>query len=442
MTKNSYGNNKIAISKLQQSMSEFICSNFRNCRSSDMEITQADLRIGDRGPKLPIVNKDDSSQESTPRNSSTGNPSVPQNNREPDLNSIQPECPVDPLADPVYLGTMNSETLNDEINRRMSQAADVYIKNEESSETSYISTVVISNDILDELNLDIKKESVDLDSDWLCEGTSGSRQESSTEDTTSDNSDKKNKPSRGRRRSGVRDYKERLRKKAEFMREKRKKQWEQESEKERYERLASEAARRRAMRMRVYENPEQRRKRLDSEAARKREYRMYNETPNERRNRLDREAERRRIKRLTMYSSETPEKRRERLNRESAKKREARLHQYAKETGEQREERLRKDALRAREMRFTRSAIETEEERRERLVKDALRKRELRMHCENPVEDLTELQTVRNFEELNNAQIKDDLDNQSDGHYIGNWTMWFENNIIQPPDETEQQNDD
>ncbi|KAG7200922.1 hypothetical protein KM043_003283 [Ampulex compressa] len=176
---------------------------------------------------------------------------------------------------------------------------------------------------------------------------------------------KSTKPRTRLRSATFQDCRDRLRRKAECMREKRRKLYERESEDQRQQRLAQEAAKRREMRM-YYETPEQKRKRLDAEAARKREYRMYSETPEDRRKRLDREAERRRTKRLSLYASETPEQRRERLNKESAKRREARLNQYAKETEEQRRERLRRDALRAREMRFTRSAIETEEERRQR----------------------------------------------------------------------------
>ncbi|KAL6268731.1 stress response protein NST1-like isoform X2 [Pogonomyrmex barbatus] len=308
------------------------------------------------------------------------------------------------LADPIYLDTLDSDSINIEF-QKQSNTTEVFIRNDEQIQTTNynISTVTIPNEFLDGLNINIKKEDDEdhgtlYTAEWLCDGNNDANirlrilkdakqniQIPVNVDTSviavakrklTDGKDihleqEKAKISRRskkhvRLKSAVhQDYRERLRKKAECMREKRKKLYEQESEEQRLQRLAKEAAKRREMRM-YYETPEQRRKRLDAEAARKREYRMYNETPEDRRKRLDREAERRRIKRLSLYASETPEQRRERLNKESAKRREARLNQYAKETEEERKERLRRDALRAREMRFTRSAIETEEERRQR----------------------------------------------------------------------------
>lgn len=381
------------------------------------------------------------------------------------------------LTDSICLDTLDSDTTNDQIKKQINQSSEVFESQSEETETNYnISTVATSNQFLDSLSLDIKKEnkqsSHKSDSDgiymteWLCDVNGDTnlrlkvlkndKQEvqiptdieatitpiAICKDQTLDHSGsltkeetKKYNTAKKRTKlksSTLNDYEERLRKKAECMREKRRKLYENESEEQRIQRLAREAAKRREMRM-YYETPEQRRKRLDAEAARKRQYRLYNETPDDRRKRLDREAERRRIKRLSLYASESPEQRRERLNRESAKRREARLNQYAKETEEERKERLRKDALRAREIRFTRSAVETEEERRRRLVKDALRKREVRMHGNHSVNSgFTELQTVRNFEELNNAQIKNNPDNQIGGHYLSNWMMWFQNTLAQP----------
>ncbi|XP_034187073.1 uncharacterized protein LOC117607463 isoform X1 [Osmia lignaria lignaria] len=371
----------------------------------------------------------------------------------------------------VYLQNLDYENINIEIQKPTDQIAEVFIdQNEQPQTTNYsVSTVTIPSELLG-LNLNIKKEN-ELDqetvyaTEWLCSVSAESdlrlkvskntkekanistdidatitlltKQKDRIPENNNNLKTKESTPERSRkqlklRSNSLQDYKEKLRRKAECMREKRKKLYEQESEEQRQQRLAKEAAKRREMRM-YYETPEQRRKRLDVEAARKREYRMYNETPEDRRKRLDREAERRRLKRLSLYASETPEQRRERLNRESAKRREARHNQYAKETEEERKERLKRDALRVREMRFTRSAIETEEERKQRLVKDALRKREVRMHGRHSVNNnFTELQTVRNFEELNNVQIKENPDNQLGGHYLNNWMMWFQNSIVQP----------
>ncbi|XP_053978441.1 histone-lysine N-methyltransferase, H3 lysine-79 specific-like isoform X1 [Hylaeus volcanicus] len=373
------------------------------------------------------------------------------------------------LSGSMYLQNLDYENVNIEIQKPTSQISEIFIDhNEQIQSANYsISAVTIPSELLG-LNLNIKKED-ELDqetvytTEWLCNVDNESNLRSNPsknakkqvevpinieatitpvteeQNQTSENGNnvktKESKHERSKRQLKIRslqDYKEKLRRKAECMREKRKKLYEQESEEQRLERLAKEAAKRREMRM-YYETPEQRRKRLDAEAARKREYRMYNETPEDRRKRLDREAERRRMKRLSLYATETPEERRERLNRESAKRREARLNQYAKETQEERKERLRRDALRVREMRFTRSAIETEEERRQRLVKDAIRKREVRMHGGYSVNNnFTELQTVRNFEELNNVQIKENPDNQLGGHYLSNWMMWFQNSLAQP----------
>ncbi|XP_015520901.1 trichohyalin isoform X1 [Neodiprion pinetum] len=372
------------------------------------------------------------------------------------------------LPETITLGALHPDIINEEIQRRMSQATEVFIDNDDRLQTIPYSVP----DFLDGLSLNVKREGNGIySSEWLCidqEDTSSTELELRVSKGEKDRSEEpldveaetapatkrkgrtrvlneryrgnvqgkvnsSEKVKRRLRRKGKprQDYRERLRRKAECMREKRRKLYEEETEEERLQRLAKEAAKRREMRM-YYETPEQRRKRLDAEAARKREYRMYNETPEERRKRLDREAERRRIKRLTLYANETAEQRRERLNRESAKRREARLNQYSKESEDQRRERLRKDALRAREMRFTRSAIETEEERRQRLVKDALRKRELRTHGGHSVSNFTELQTVRSFEELNNVQMRDDPDNQLGSHYLSNWMMWFQNTLTQP----------
>ncbi|TGZ53774.1 Uncharacterized protein DBV15_12931 [Temnothorax longispinosus] len=381
------------------------------------------------------------------------------------------------LTDPIYLDSLNSNSINIEF-QKQSNATEVFIRSNEQITTNYnISTVTISNELLDGLNINIKKEDDEdhgtlYTAEWLCDGNNDAnirlrilkdakqnvqipvdvddiitlaKRKNQLTDSKDSLEQEKTKLSRRSKKhvklkSAVhhQDYRERLRKKAECMREKRKKLYEQESEEQRLQRLAKEAAKRREMRM-YYETPEQRRKRLDAEAARKREYRMYNETPEDRRKRLDREAERRRIKRLSLYANETPEQRRERLNKESAKRREARLSQYAKETEEERKERLRRDALRAREMRFTRSAIETEEERRQRLVKDALRKREVRMHGSHAVNNnFTELRTVRNFQELNDVQIRDNPENQLDGHYLSNWMMWFQNTLTQTVHSEEQ----
>lgn len=384
------------------------------------------------------------------------------------------------LTDPLYLDTLDSDSINIEF-QKQANATEVFIRNDEQIQTTNynISTVTISNDLLDGLNINIKKEDDEdhgtlYTAEWLCDGNNDAnirlrilkdakqniqipvdvdtsdvialaKRKVQLTDGKDSLEQEKTKVSR-RSKKHVRlksvvhhqDYRERLRKKAECMREKRKKLYEQESEEQRLQRLAKEAAKRREMRM-YYETPEQRRKRLDAEAARKREYRMYNEAPEDRRKRLDREAERRRIKRLSLYSNETPEQRRERLNKESAKRREARLNQYAKETEDEKKDRLRRDAVRAREMRFTRSAIETEEERRQRLVKDALRKREVRMHGGHSVtNNFTELRTVRNFQELNDVQIRDNPENQLDGHYLSNWMMWFQNTLTQPVHNGEQ----
>lgn len=376
------------------------------------------------------------------------------------LGNIQSNTITNVLADPIYLDTLNSDPINVEF-QKQSNATEIFIRNNEQIQTTNynISTVTIPNEFLDGLNLNIKKEDgvshgTLYTTEWLCENDNNAsiqlrilkdtkqnmqvsvdtgiiavtKRKSQLADVRDTLEQQKIKISRKhkkhiRLKSAVhQDYRERLRKKAKCMREKRKKLYEQESEEQRSQRLAKEAAKRREMRM-YYETPDQRRKRLDAEAARKREYRMYNETPEDRRKRLDREAERRRIKRLSLYASETPEQRRERLNKESAKRREARLNQYAKETEEERKERLRKDALRAREMRFTRSAIETKEERRQRLVKDALRKREVRTHGGHSVNNnFTELRTVHNFQELNDVQIRENPENQLDGHYLS-WML-------------------
>lgn len=374
------------------------------------------------------------------------------------------------LTDPIYLDSLDSDSINIEFPKQ-SNTTEVFIRNVEQIQTnSYnVSAVTIPNEFLDGLNINIKKEDGEdhdalYTTEWLCDSSNDSvrlrilkdakqNMQSSVDDvgikrrsqlTDSKDTQEQEKPKARKSKKHVRlksahqDYREKLRKKAECMREKRKKLYEQESEEDRLQRLAKEAAKRREMRM-YYETPEQRRKRLDAEAARKREYRMYNETPEDRRKRLDREAERRRIKRLSLYASETPEQRRERLNKESAKRREARLNQYAKETEEERKQRLRRDALRAREMRFTRSAIETEEERKQRLVKDALRKREVRMHGNHTMNNnFTELRTVRNFQELNDVQIRDNPENQLDSHYLSNWMMWFQNTLTQPVHNGEQ----
>jgi len=384
------------------------------------------------------------------------------------------------LTEPIYLDTLDSDSINIEF-QKQPNATEVFIRNDEQIQTTNynISTVTISNELLNGLNINIKKEDEDhstlYTAEWLCNSSNNdtnirlrilkdakqniqipvdvdtsdvivlAKRKCQLTDSKDCLEQEKTKISRRskkyvRLKSAVhrQDYRDRLKKKAECMREKRKKLYEQESEEQRLQRLAKEAAKRREMRM-YYETPEQRRKRLDAEAARKREYRMYNETPEDRRKRLDREAERRRIKRLSLYANETPEQRRERLNRESSKRREARLNQYAKETEEERKERLRRDALRAREIRFTRSAIETEEERKQRLVKDALRKREVRLHEGHSVNNkFTELRTVRNFQELNDVQIRDNSENQLDSHYLSNWMMWFQNTLTQPVHNGEQ----
>ncbi|XP_078037039.1 uncharacterized protein LOC144470087 isoform X2 [Augochlora pura] len=305
------------------------------------------------------------------------------------------------LNESTYLQNLDYENVNIDIQKPANEIAEVFIdQNEQIQTANYsISTITIASELLG-LNLNIKKED-EIDHEtvyttgWLCnvgnendrsnisnnnkeqveistviEATITPLSEQGDQTLEIDNNLKTEESKSGRCKKELKirsleEYKEKLRRKAECMREKRKKLYEQESEEQRLQRLAREAAKRREMRM-YYETPEQKRKRLDAEAARKREYRMYNETPEDRRKRLDREAERRRMKRLSLYATETPEQRRERLNRESAKRREARLNQYAKETQEERKERLKRDALRVREMRFTRSAIETEEERRQR----------------------------------------------------------------------------
>lgn len=374
------------------------------------------------------------------------------------LDNIQGGAITNVLTNPIYLDTLDSDSIDIEFQK----PTEVFIRNDEQIQTSNynISTVTIPNELLDGLNLNIKREEsighgTLYTAEWLSDSDNDAsirlrvlkdtkqniqipidvdtsiititKRRGQLADARNILEEEKTKVSKKskkhvRLKSVGQDYSDRLRKKAECMREKRRKLYEQESEEQRLQRLAKEAAKRREMRM-YYETPEQRRKRLDAEAARKREYRMYNETPEDRRKRLDREAERRRVKRLSLYASETPEQRRERLNKESAKRREARLNQYAKETEEERKERLRRDALRAREMRFTRSAIETEEERRQRLVKDALRKREVRTHGGHPVNNnFTELRTVRNFQELNDVQIRDNPENQLDGHYLS-WML-------------------
>ncbi|XP_017881827.1 trichohyalin-like isoform X2 [Ceratina calcarata] len=306
------------------------------------------------------------------------------------LNEHQDEsCSINGILNSsVYLQNLDYENINIEIQKPTNRITEVFIDQNEPNNYS-VSTVTVPSELL-RLNLNIKKEN-ELDqgtvyaTEWLCNVENADlkivKNPKSKEDQESDivtlfkqkdeapekkaKSSKSERSKRQLKRNSLQDYKEKLRRKAECMREKRKKLYEQESEEQRQQRLAKEAAKRREMRM-YYETPEQKRKRLDAEAARKREYRMYNETPEDRRKRLDREAERRRMKRLSLYASETPEQRRERLNRESAKRREARLNQYAKETQEERKERLKRDALRVREMRFTRSAIETDEERKQR----------------------------------------------------------------------------
>lgn len=397
------------------------------------------------------------------------------NSRDPNLNAIQHNNDGSNLilSDSLYVGPLDSETINGEIQKR----GESFGSSDEQQIINYnIPAVTIPCEILEGLNLNIKKENGSSDeayaTEWLCDVDDPGlklkitksiklerveipseieatitpvKRRSPRGDSFKGNESKitgTEKPKRRvRRKSEPRqDYRERLRRKAECMREKRKKLYEEESEEQRQERLAREAAKKREMRM-YYETPEQKRKRLDADAARKREHRMYNESPEERRKRQDREAEKRRLKRLSMYANETPEQRRERLNKESAKRREQRLNQYAKETDEERKERLKRDAIRAREMRFTRSAIETEEERRERLVKDALRKRELRMHGRHLVNSFTELQTVRSFEEINNAQMKEDTESPVSGHYLSNWMLWFQNTLTQPVHSTDEASD-
>lgn len=410
------------------------------------------------------INNKNCAQNTSALNNSNSTLNITQQNETCNINGI--------LNSSVYLQNLDYENINIEIQKPTNQIAEVFInQNEQLQTTNYnVSTVTIPGELLG-LNLNIKKES-ELDqetvytTEWLCNVNNDTdlrlkvsknikdkiqevpsdiddtitlltKHKDQSSENVNNLKTKESKPEKSKKQLKIRsnslqDYKEKLRRKAECMREKRKRLYEQESEEQRQQRLAKEAAKRREMRM-YYETPEQRRKRLDAEAARKREYRMYSETPEDRRKRLDREAERRRMKRLSLYASETPEQRRERLNRESAKRREARLNQYAKETQEERKERLKRDALRVREMRFTRSAIETEEERKQRLVKDALRKREVRIHGRHSVNNnFTELQTVRNFEELNNVQIKENPDNQLGGHYLSNWMMWFQNSLVQP----------
>ena len=471
-----------------------------------MEVSQADLRIGDRtldfttvfikkevniknenlesnSPDIDLSAESDSYcsievkehplQECEEENENCTRILRNFNSLDPNLNAIQHNDGSNIiLSDSLLVGPLDSETINGEIQKR-----ETFGSNDDQQIANYnISTVTIPSGFLEGLNLNIKKETGSSDeayaTEWLCDvnddpglklkitkGLKVERVEIPSDieatitpvkrknprsDAFKGNESKitgTEKPKRRvRRKSEPRqDYRERLRRKAECMREKRKKLYEEESEEQRQERLAREAAKKREMRM-YYETPEQKRKRLDADAARKREYRMYNETPEDRRKRQDREAEKRRLKRLNMYANETPEQRRERLNKESAKRREQRLNQYAKETEEQRKERLKRDAIRAREMRFTRSAIETEEERRERLVKDALRKKELRMHGRHVVNNFTELQTVRSFEELNNAQMKEDPESQGqvNGHYLSNWMLWFQNTLTQPVHTTDE----
>ncbi|XP_033226625.1 stress response protein NST1-like isoform X2 [Belonocnema kinseyi] len=362
------------------------------------------------------------------------------NSLDPNLNAIQQHNDGSNiiLADSLYVSPLDSESINGEIQKRES-----FGSSDEQQINYNIPTVSIPSEFLESLNLNIKKETGSSDeayaTEWLCDVDDPGlklkiskgikverveipsdieatitpvRRRSPRSESFKGNESKitgTEKPKRRvRRKSEPRqDYRERLRRKAECMREKRKKLYEEESEEQRQERLAREAAKKREMRM-YYETPEQKRKRLDADAARKREYRMYNESPEERRKRQDREAEKRRLKRLSMYANETPEQRRERLNKESAKRREQRLNQYAKETDEERKERLKRDAIRAREMRFTRSAIETEEERRE------------------------------SFEELSNAQMKEDTDSPVSGHYLSNWMLWFQNTLTQPVQSTDE----
>ncbi|XP_051154915.1 uncharacterized protein LOC127277655 isoform X2 [Leptopilina boulardi] len=365
---------------------------------------------------------------------------------DPNLNAIQHNNESSTinniLTDPLYVNSINSASISGEITKR------------DTTNDNIVTT--ISNDLLESLNIHIKKETGSSDetysTEWLCDvnedpgiklkitknikiekidDDDDDNDDNSANDT--DNFDEKTineQPKRKICSISLSDCRERLRKKAERMRERRKKLYETESPNERIERLAKEAAKRREMRM-YYETPDQKRKRLDVEAARKREYRMYNETPDVRRSRLDREAERRRLKRLNLYANESPEKRRERLNKESAKRREARLNQYAKESVDERKERLKRDALRAREMRFTRSAIESEDERRDRLIKDAMRKKELRMLSRETDNNYTELQTVRSFDDLNDSQVKNEFESQFSGHYMSNWMVWFQNTLTQ-----------
>lgn len=363
---------------------------------------------------------------------------------DPNLNAIQhngSSAINNILTDSLYAGSLDSES-NEEIMKR------------ESFRTNDNISVSIPVELLEDLNIHIKKETGSSEetysTEWLCDMNddpgiklkitkhikiekidSKQNNQIKCRNDFSENEINEEKPKQIRQRSvSQSDCRDRLRKRAERMRERRKQLYETESPDERLERLAKEAAKRREMRM-YYETPDQKRKRLDVEAARKREYRMYNETPDERRNRLDREAERRRLKRLSLYANETPEQRRERLNKESAKRREARLNQYAKESEEQRKERLKRDAIRAREMRFTRSAIESAEERRERLIKDALRKRELRILGRDSGNNFTELQTVRSFEDFNDSQVKNEFESQFSGHYMSNWMVWFQSTLTQ-----------
>lgn len=415
-----------------------------------MEISQADLRIGDNSVDFTSVSvKKETNEELIDSYDSVKIGKLINNECQeervtcsrilqnfttidPNLNAIQhneSSTINNLLTETLYVNSLD-ETINSEITKRESTT------------------------ILDNLNIQIKKETGNSDetysTEWLCDVnddpgiklkiTKSIKIEKIDDLDGSVNfhsSEVDEQPKRKIRQKSVTlpDCRERLRKKAERMRERRKKLYETETANERLERLAKEAAKRREMRM-YYETPDQKRKRLDIEAARKREYRMYNETPDERRIRLDREAERRRLKRLNLYANETPEQRRERLNKESAKRREARLNQYAKESVEERKERLKRDAIRAREMRFTRSAIETEEERRDRLIKDAMRKRELRiLGRESENSNFTELQTIRSFDDLNDSnQVK----NEFETHYMSNWMMWFQNTLTQQVQSSEE----
>ncbi|XP_043473120.1 trichohyalin-like [Leptopilina heterotoma] len=418
-----------------------------------MEISQADLRIGDNSVDFTSVSiKKETNGELIDSYDSVKIGKIINNEcqeervvacsrilqnfttTDPNLNAIQHNHNESStinnlLIETLYVNSLDETIINSEITKRESTT------------------------ILDNLNIQIKKEAGSSDetysTEWLCDVnddpgiklkiTKSIKLEKIDDLDNSVNfhsSEVDEQPKRKIRQKSVSlpDCRERLRKKAERMRERRKKLYETETANERLERLAKEAAKRREMRM-YYETPDQKRKRLDIEAARKREYRMYNETPDERRIRLDREAERRRLKRLSLYANETPEQRRERLNKESAKRREARLNQYAKESVDERKERLKRDAIRAREMRFTRSAIETEEERRDRLIKDAMRKRELRILGRESESNFTELQTIRSFDDLNDSN---QMKNEFETHYMSNWMMWFQNTLTQQVQSSEE----